>query len=341
MTWLETSTGHPRAADKMARRWLDVRKSMEAVQALAGAEVSLGRVQRARTLVDSVRAIDPEWPGLDMTSAQVALAAGDVPAAVVALKKATRAKIPAVRLGAMQALGFSVYPYEGRYRDALAIADSAIARVSSHGDTSAIAPIILQRAFVQYWQTQDPEAVARAAREVMRMPDANLEAETWQMLAAAWCVAGDSTRANAVWDEHCGNASRQQRTMYRIIVLATNGRCAEAASQIEQVAGTAGWPEAGMRVATGFCQIKEGNFSGVVVLLESVVKKTPIAFANAGVIPIAYYLPGKAYEGLGRTADATRAYEAMLTLWKDGDQEPPLRVDAEGRLHRLREIESM
>jgi hypothetical protein len=44
---------------------------------------------------------------------------------------------------------------------------------------------------------------------------------------------------------------------------------------------------------------------------------------------------GRAYAGLGRTAEARRAYDEVFRLWKDADPDMPLLIEVRQEYQRI------
>ena len=53
-------------------------------------------------------------------------------------------------------------------------------------------------------------------------------------------------------------------------------------------------------------------------------------------LPFSLYLKGQIYEKMGNATEAQKSYEALIELWKEGDKDNPVLIDAVKRLESLK-----
>ena len=54
-------------------------------------------------------------------------------------------------------------------------------------------------------------------------------------------------------------------------------------------------------------------------------------------LPFSLYLKGQIYEKMGNAGEAQKSYEALIELWKDGDKDNPILIDAVKRMESLKQ----
>jgi len=89
------------------------------------------------------------------------------------------------------------------------------------------------------------------------------------------------------------------------------------------------------------CRMQAGDYTAAITALRTIVERE-IYFGDAApMIPVAWFYLGEAYERKGDVARAIAAYERVLELWKDGDDDLYCRREARIRLDRLAGSRSM
>ncbi|HKW15180.1 MAG TPA: tetratricopeptide repeat protein, partial [Candidatus Krumholzibacteria bacterium] len=91
-----------------------------------------------------------------------------------------------------------------------------------------------------------------------------------------------------------------------------------------------------LRYMSARCLIEAGHPDQAIGELKAVVNAPLLNPDAAPCYGPSWFELGRAYEATGDRAHAIQAYETLLRMWKDGDTDLPLRVEAEQRLENLK-----
>ena len=78
-----------------------------------------------------------------------------------------------------------------------------------------------------------------------------------------------------------------------------------------------------------------GRLDEAVTRYEELIARRPLGNEGQEDWLRAHVRVGELYERLGRAGDARKAYEQLLTIWKDADPQLTARAEAEARLAKL------
>jgi tetratricopeptide (TPR) repeat protein len=238
-----------------------------------------------------------------------------------------------------------VYPYLGRYRDsARLLAEGRAATLETFKDSTTALNLALAERALGYWAHQDARRTIADLEQMQSVRAKLLSDDYWRTLSAFHMIAGDTAEAGTLLRAHSKNLSEEQRVSIRIFQLAMAGNCEAAETLMRSAAvgkGVPGSSEDDRLYVIARCQLANGAYDAAIASFRRIVDR-PVTFANSGpMIPVAWFYLGEAYERKGDVAKATSAYEHVLELWKNGDDDLYCRREARIRLDRLAGTRSM
>ncbi|MCH7549930.1 MAG: tetratricopeptide repeat protein, partial [Candidatus Krumholzibacteriota bacterium] len=346
LTWAYLEGSRYTEAAQVAKKWVDRANTAEAHRNLGTALFKLGERDHAMEALAVSNEMEPENPDTARRLAEIYLADGDMEKTLGNLEPLmAEGRSFRARITGGQLLSRCVYPYQGRYRDALAIIDQGIEMYASEkGDSSMLAQMYLGRATLEYWGWRDRDKLLAAAEATREMPGHGKRDGYWQDLAIIYYVLGDTASASAIVAEHCDKTNERTVLETRLVELAMTGRCDEARILMES---TPSFEKLMGRSAVtrnqffiGWCQVKQEDFDGAIKSFEAVIQTT-VDYQTAAIFSLAHYLLGKSYEAVGRSGDATDTYKTFLEMWADADEDLPARMEARARYAALQASGSM
>jgi tetratricopeptide (TPR) repeat protein len=331
----------------IAERWTKAAESSEAYEFLAIAHMRLGRPDTALRILDETIARDPENPKLVVRKSLVYFTTHRPNESLAALDQADRlgSKDPVVQLDIGQMRSMVLYPYLGRYRESARLLDAARAvSLKTFGDsTTALTLAVAERALA-YWAHQDARRTIADLETLQTVRAKLLTDEYWLTLSAFHMIAGDTAEAGAMQRAHSKNLTDEQRASMGVFKAAMSGDCEGAEALMRSASAGKGVPgssEDHRLYVVARCQLSGGAYDGAIASLRRIVDR-PVTFADSGpMIPVAWFYLGEAYERKGDVAKAASAYERVLEIWKNGDDDLYCRREARVRLDRLAGTRSM
>lgn len=340
LTWAYLRDSRFNDAAEVAEQWARRANTAEAHSNLGTALFKLGERDRAMEALAVAEEMDPNHLETAMRVAEIYLSDGDVDESLGKIEPMMSEETPMrLRLGGGQILARCLYPYQGRYRDALAIFDQGMEMYATEmGDSSMLAQTSLNRATLEYWGWRDRDKLLAAVKATEEMPASIKRQSYYVELAGVYYILGDTASAHAIVAEHV--KKRKERTVLemRLVELAMTGRCDEArifmesTPSLEELVGKSAVTR--FQFMVGWCQEREGEYDGAIKNFEAVIRM-PLQYESASLFPIAYYLLGKSYEAVGRAGDAASTYKEFLEIWADADEDLPARMDAKARYAAL------
>ncbi len=349
LTWTYMRLERYDDAQKAAERWVQAAPSSEAYEYLAAAHLHRG---------------DPDGAIADHRGGAQALPGG--PASPGALgddplchRASVRGARPVARGG--QADGESqryqcpvrsvvgafvvLYPYLGRYREAMAVIDQGhAAAVGSLEDSTSAVAFAIARAGLLYWAYQDPR---RSLAELQTFSDASPKlkhGEYWRQVAIYTALTGDTATVNAVMAKHGSEVPEARRTVVRVIESAATGQCEQALALARTLSRQSGYltvMDLNTSYVIGSCRLASHDYDGAVASLRTIVDGPTLNPEIAPMYAMAWLRLGQAYEGKGETSDAVACYRRVLEMLKDGDPDLISRREARMRLDRLTATRTM
>jgi tetratricopeptide (TPR) repeat protein len=311
------------------------------------ANMRLERTDAALQVLADARARYPKNPKLLSRTAVVLFNTHRPVEALAKLDEADRLepKEPLERLDIGQVRSMVLYPYLGRYRDsAQVLAQGRAGAIEMFGDSTTAVNLAVAEASLQYWAHQDARKAIADLEALSSVRRKLLSDDYYQTLAAFFILAGDTAQAHALLRDHSKNVSAAEREALRVWEAAVTGDCARAEEIFHAALASKNLPasaEDQVRYALGRCQLSAGDYDAAIASFRAVVERKVYFVDAASMIPVAWFYLGEAYERKGDVARAAQAYETLLALWKDGDDDLYCRKEARIRLDRLAGTRSM
>ncbi|HEX6792093.1 MAG TPA: protein kinase [Candidatus Krumholzibacteria bacterium] len=341
LTWAYRRKGLDTDALAAAQRWVDATHSTEAYEYLADCYARLGKPAEALAALDVAHSRAPESPIVHVRMAGILFMQKHVDEALRQVQEAE------TRLGGrndftvqgelLRIRAAVLYPYTGRYRDAMRVLDEDERRLASI-DSASVTGIRISRAVLGYWSDQD---AVRASNALARIGDGGenmIRDDLVRVKALYHLLAGESARADDLMRANATHLSTDSRDILEAVRATVTGNCAAGARLAAQRAsfGTSRSAREFLRYASARCYIDSGQPGLAIPELLSIVN-APLLNPDAALIyPVAYFELGRAYEGTGDVRRSAEAYETLLRMWKNGDPDLPLRLRAEERLRVLK-----
>jgi tetratricopeptide (TPR) repeat protein len=251
--------------------------------------------------------------------------------AQVAAAKGPRAEVDMIGVRA-QAAGF-----KGQMKESARLAEEGLRLAKDLNRLPQASEALLGLAINQA-STGRREA-ARLEMERLLKAGPLAEAASDEMLALG-ALLGDRAIIDAYFDRtvkrlkeqsRAEDAPRTERAM-RAIAAYGQGRYQEAYEL--GVSNGTGVSQAGLIFLAGLSALHLQRWEDAAKLFDTVVgygARTGLSTRQV----IAHVMRGRAYAGLGRTAEARRAYDEVFRLWKDADPDMPLLIEVRQEYQRI------
>ena len=332
---------------QIAQRWAQATQAGEAFETLATTNLRLGRADAAMDIVTAALAREPDNAKLLVRKAMIQFATHHPSAALATLKDADKAaqKDPLAVLEIGQTRAMVLYPYQGRFRDSSQlIAKGREASYATFGDSSAVISLTMADVTLAYWAHQDPRQTLADLDRLSTVNKKYLSSDYWRTVAVFNLLLGDTARAGTLLREHGKDMAPERRATLAVVQAAALGDCDRANVLFEQGRSAQSIPKSAedpMLYILARCRMQAGDYTAAITALRAIVERE-IYFGDAApMIPVAWFYLGEAYERKGDVARAIAAYERVLELWKDGDDDLYCRREARIRLDRLAGSRSM
>jgi len=334
LTWTYLNLHDYARAEALATQWVNVHGTGEAYQNLARAQFRRGDSEAALATAARAKKLGTEDDATAAWVAELYLSQGDREAALEYLETSRKSENKVKSIRASRSLAASVYPYLGRYGDALAVLDEGFEFYTEEkSDTTMAILALMDKASIYYWGWQDTDRMLATAEATLEYPEEYLKYGYWGRLASMYMLAGDSTQAGELLREKVKFHGDIDRLAYDIFFLGTSGRCDEARVMLANEPTLKDERQSGLRdrlnFLVGMCQLKNGDYAGAIQSLEPVANEKLVTFEIMPMLAPACFMLGRAYEEQGRLADAKRCYERVLSIYSDAD--PDIRVLLETR----------
>jgi tetratricopeptide (TPR) repeat protein len=239
-------------------------------------------------------------------------------------------------------LGIGVYPYMGRFRDALATLDMGmeVMAASASLDSAQLLGTMLLKAGLYFWGWEDTEKMREVVEQTLAFPEAHKKDWYYRQLAIMYLLDGDEARSrDALAQIDTASSDAFEAAAHRAARLAISERCGEAATLVDSLAANLGdhAPRSlySVQYATARCEVEAGAYEGAIGHLRPVVDDPVVVLDFAMLVPACYYYLGRAYEGTGDTRRAIASYQRLLEIWETADADLPRLIDARSRLEAL------
>ena len=344
LAWAYQRKGMDAETTAAAQRWVNATHSGEAYEFLAMVYTRAGKPDAAVAALDQARAREPGSPIIPIRMANIYFMQRRIDDAQREAAKAekllagTRDFYASAELWRLRTV--TLYPYTGRYHDIQRVMEAGeTVFEQAPADSTALAGIEMARTMLAYWGHQD----ARRARDGLDTLATHWEKQGGIDLVQARIVfnlvAGDSARAVALLAAHRDELSPDGRAIIGAMRAMLAGQCDAGAHLAAREAGFGSNRAARevLRYQSARCNLESGRGDLAVPELLAIVN-APLLNPDAGpCYPAAYYELGRAYEASGERKKALDAYETLLRMWKNGDADLPFRIDAEARVHAMKQ----
>lgn len=344
LSWAYQGKGLDTEALATAQRWVDATHAAEAYEFLAGCYARAGNLNQAVAALDVARAHAPDSPVIPLRLAQVLFRQRKIAEAAAQTARAdellrgrnefaARGELWRMRAGIL-------YPYTGRYRDAIRVLDESEAVLTQAApDSASLAGIQISKAALGFWGDQNGPRALAALERITPTSEMHQRGELAQVKVVISLISGDSTRARAIMRTDGARISADGRAVIDAMQAMVNGDClagSRTATQRKSFGPNRGARDV-LRYMSARCLIDAGKPEQAIAELQAVVNAPLLNPDAAPCYGPAWFELGRAYEATGDKRRSIEAYETLLKMWKDGDPDLPIRLEAEARLRTLKQ----
>jgi tetratricopeptide (TPR) repeat protein len=343
LSWAYQGKGMDAEALATARRWVAATQAAEAYEFLAGCYIRSGALDDAVKALDVARAQAPKDATIALRTAAIYFRQHKIDEAMAqtaAADELLRAHNEFSARGELWRMRAGIlYPYTGRYRDVQRVLDESATVAAEIGPDSAfVASIQMSKAMLAFWGDQNAER-ALAALDRIRAPREMREhgdlAQGKIMLSLA---SGDTAHARELLGTEGRHLSADARAVVEAAQAMARGDCAAGARLAAERPsfGASRGARDVLRYLSAKCLTDAGHPDQAISALKAVVNAPLLNPDAAACYGPSWFELGRAYEAAGDRKHAIESYETLLRMWKDGDPDLPLRIEAQTRLENLR-----
>ena len=343
LSWAYQGKGMDTEALATAQRWVDATHAPEAYEFLAACHTRAGNLGDAVKALDVARAHAPNSPVIPLRLAQVLFRQRKIEEAGVQTARADALLENRNEFGARGELwrmrAGILYPYAGRYRDAIRVLDESEAVLTQASpDSASLAGIQISKAALGFWGDQNGPRALAALDRVRPTSEMHQRGELAQVKAVISLISGDSTRAREILRTDGARISPDGRAVIDAMQAMANGDCmagSRTATQRKSFGPNRGARDV-LRYMSARCLIDAGHPEQAIAVLQAVVNAPLLNPDASPCYGPSWFELGRAYEATGDRRRAIDAYETLMRMWKDGDPDLPIRIEAGTRLANLK-----
>jgi tetratricopeptide (TPR) repeat protein len=343
LTWTYLRLDRFDEATRTAERWVQSAPSAEAYDYLSFSHFKRGDMARASQILEAVSKRYPDSPKIPLRVAGLQFATGKPQEALRSLDAAANLAEKSDDIQARMEVGAQrsmvVYPYLGRYRDALQELRSGRESVGESLDDSTLAvSMAMSSAALIYWGYQDPQRALAVLDEVSGASPRLLGPDYQRSVAVFSVLTGDTARAHAVMREHGKKLTPVRLGMIKMLEASRSGQCARAQELERALRDEKGYVASskyGIDFMIGNCLLESGDYDGAVTRLRRMLGGETVASETASMYALGWVRLGNAYEKKGEASKAMDCYRKVLAIQRDGDDDVVSRREARAGLDRL------
>ena len=343
LSWAYQGKGMDADALATAQRWADATHDAEAYEFVAGCYVRSGALNDAVAALDVARMHAPQSPIIPLRMAAVLFRQHKIDEAFAQTAKAedllgnrsdfaARGELVHMRAGVL-------YPYTGHYREVMRLLDETeTVFAQTPPDSNALASTYMSKAVLGYWSDQDASRALVALDRIHEPARMHMRGDLAQVKIVMNLVAGDSARARELLRSNQRYLSADGRAVIGSLQAMRGGDC-KAGARLAFERKSFGPNRAArevLRYQSARCLIDNGRAAEAIPELLAVVNAPLLNPDAAPCYGPSWFELGRAYEATGDIRHSIQAYETLLRMWKDGDPDLPLRIQAETRLTALK-----
>ncbi len=343
LTWTYMRLDREDDAIKTAERWVQAAPSAEAYEYLAMSHYLRNDTARAAQILEAVQKRYPESSRIPLRIALMQFTTGKPYEALNSLDAAyalaqKHREFPTLyEIGAQRAM--VVYPYLGRYRDALAELERGQELLhSSLDDSTYVTGLVMSKASLEYWAYQDPQRALATLSTIANASQKRLGGDYFRVQAAFTLLAGDAPAARVIMDRHAEQMKSSQTETFDLFDAALRGDCGRAQAILKELPGTKG-SASGVKPTLEYviasCELESGDYAAAIARLRKVFDGPAVNAEASAVYGMAWLKMGIAYEKKGEASEAMNCYRRVLEIFKNGDPDLASVREARGRLERL------
>jgi tetratricopeptide (TPR) repeat protein len=343
LSWAYQGKGMDAEALATAERWVNVSHDAEAYEFVAGCYIRSGDLDAATQALDVARTHAPKSPVIPLRLAAIDFRQHKIDEAFAQTSAAdellhahnefsARGELWRMRAGIL-------YPYTGRYRDVQRVLDESESVAAEIGPDSAFsASIQMSKAMLGFWADQNAPRALLALEHINEPKQLREHGDLAQAKIMLSLISGDSTRARELLRTEGRHLSPDSRAVVEAARAMATGDCAAGsrlAAERPSFGANRGAREV-LRYMSARCLIDAGHPDQAIGALKAVVNAPLLNPDAAPAYGPSWFELGRAYEATGDRTHAIQAYETLLHMWKDGDPDLPIRVEAQTRLENLK-----
>jgi len=330
-------------AIEMSKRYTELTKSDKAYIRLSEAYASRGDTKNALRVIEEARRDLPENPWIRRQVATVRCLNDEFTVARSILDSLVSEEqdISFRKEGYRSLRGANLYM--GKYREALANADSGIDLAWETGDSATVLLEHQLKGIIYLWGWNDSKSAAaefEKARMVYEMADASIFKEDvvqdyWANLTVYHLLGGHVERAREIAEKKL----KDHPVFYdrfRFFELWGEGDYAGAQAVADSLlARDMDYDKTAILYFLAKSRMEHGDLTRAMASLQELQEKQHYAASRPFFYPPSYFLLAKGHEEGGDTKSAIRTYRKFLELWHDADPDLPMLREAKLRLAQL------
>jgi tetratricopeptide (TPR) repeat protein len=342
MCWLYRDTGEYSKMQDAAQRYVGATRSEEASALLVDALTFSGKPHEGLALLEELsKDSSHPWTYLDAMAGINTMIRDYGRAESLLLRLIEEEQPPAAKRRGYQQLA-ALYPYLGRYREALHYCDLYIEAAWMTEDTALAATQTLHKAALLWTGWRDLENSKREIQKTLPYQEQINSIFYWGYLILMHSANQEFAIAESLIPEFIGDPGEHPgAASFSSVIASRRQDCDLAESYMEKVMETTiGFIKVYTLGELAECQIQASRYDQAISGLHQIQSITddPLNRTISVYYPKSFYSLGKAYEGLGKPDSALIHYEKFLELWKDADDDLILLIDAKARYEKLKSV---
>jgi len=225
----------------------------------------------------------------------------------------------------------NLYPYMGRYRDALTVVDKTVELSRQLQDSTEVVRGSVIKGLLRIWAWGDDKFVEEKPDSSLQSRYGSIHNWTERSLLKVYqghYAAADSLAAHMF--------SQRRQFIHFLIQMKQDCATADLIDNDPSWRSGRNYFQVQMFYQLAQCHSAAGAFDRAMRAISTLRSKWETGYPRAIFYPKSIYLEGKVHEKKGDRANAIKCYEKLLALWKNADDDLPELIDTKTRLTMLK-----